>query len=99
MTVSGQRSGAANVAAPSLGHRAAVRTSDPLPPGWTHFCSHSPDANPASRWYASAPWLAYRAGPGAQRLSQTVYADTWPELYAAVTQQEKIYNSLGVEYA
>lgn len=69
-----------------------------LPAGWVGFRSE-PDPyrkEQPGRWYASAPYLAYRV-PGQRQgacLEQTVYADTYEELYAAVACQVQLYAKL-----
>lgn len=88
------------------GQAATVDATTPLPDGWGSFCSKaSPnDPNEIGRWYASAPWhvdtLKLRKSADLvdrellNKLSQTVDAATWPELYNAVASQVYIYNTL-----
>lgn len=83
------------------GQAAEIDASTPLPDGWVSFCSR-PDAVNHAHWYATAPWHAdtikANAGDGvrgtAMQLEQTVDADTWPALHAAVSAQMALYASL-----
>ncbi|MFE1763074.1 hypothetical protein ACFW81_02460 [Streptomyces angustmyceticus] len=70
----------------------------PLPAGWGAFCSQ-PDPHRKSvlgHWYANAPYLAYKVPgqkPGAC-LAQTVYADTYEELYGLVAEEAQLHARL-----
>lgn len=67
---------------------------DDLPEGWAAFCSR-PDANSVPGWYAVAPYLVHNV-PGGERarLSQTVYASTWPDLHRMVRREVSTYRRL-----
>ncbi len=67
-----------------------------LPEGWGCFVSE-PDVGRGipSHWYATAPYDAYalliRHGALAGPLCSTVYADSYAELHAKVTEQAECY--------
>lgn len=75
-----------------------ITAATPLPDGWASFCS-KPDSMNRAHWYATAPWNAdainqARGFNGDQGLLQTVDADTWRGLHAAVADQVAFYEAL-----
>lgn len=90
---------------PTQGQRqASIDVTTPLPKGWGSFCS-VPDPrfqDSFGCWYACAPWSVDQLKQAAEgtmskaftdKLIQTVVADTWPELHAAVADQVDIYEA------
>lgn len=83
------------------GQAAEITATTPLPDGWGSFCS-KPDEKYAAHWYATAPWpvnmIKQSVSDGvrdvANKLCQTVDAETWPELHAAVAAQQALYELL-----
>lgn len=69
----------------------AAKMTDPLPDGWTYFCSKADHGRGLpSRWYATAP---YSVSPEMKEagLAPTVDASTWPDLHVAVNAQIDLY--------
>lgn len=79
----------------TCGQGPGAKMTDPLPDGWTSFCS-KPDHHWQSPawWYATAPWST--SLPALQRtgLVQTVEAPTWAALHVRVAEQVELYRAL-----
>jgi hypothetical protein len=79
----------------------AIDATTALPDGWASLCSN-PDSNHHAHWYATAPWQVDRIKANvsdemrdlAMKLEQTVDADSWPLLHAAVSAQVALYTAL-----